>query len=178
MGNPPPEDDYSVPIFTGEPSTDLPDGYYKGNLSRKSYNIYKLDYPFMTKEDFEAAHLTVDTLFELNINNNKLKWEGYIENAEGKEALKSGLEYGATIESKENGEYGSVKETETIKFTISNDNDNISITYIFGTSVDVSEVEYEETGEKISYKFSYDVTYEGTLTKSENPTPTPPLSES
>ena len=176
MGNPPPEDDYSVPIFTGEPSTDLPDCYYKGNLSRKSYNIYKLDYPFMTKEAFEAAHLTVDTLFELNINNNKLKWEGYIENAEGKEALKSGLEYGATIVSKENDEYGSVNQTETIKFTISND--NISITYIFGTSVDVSGVEYEETGEKISYKFSYDVTYEGTLTKSENPTPTPPLSES
>ena len=102
----------------------------------------------------------------MKIANNKLKWgqqEPEIESPETieKEALKYDSEYGATILDEMNGEDGGVKykntAKETVKFTISGD--TISITYILGASLVASTDGY-----------SYDVTYEGTLTKY---TPTP-----
>ena len=151
----------SVPTFTGDPATDLPAGYYSGTLSRKSYNISEGN-----KEEI-AQNIPSEGTFYLKIANNKLKWEKEneqnIELAEEKEALKSGSEYGATILNEVNGENGGVKykntAKETVKFTISGD--TISITYILGASL-VSSTD----------NYSYDVTYEGTLTK-YTPTTTP-----
>ena len=148
----------SVPTFTGDPATDLPDGDYQGTLSLKSYNISEGN-----KEEIEQ-NIPSSGTFYLKIDNNMLKWtkedERGIETAEGKQALKSGSEYGATILDEMNGEDGGVyKNTakETVKFTISGD--TISITYISGVSLVAPTDGY-----------SYDVTYEGTLTKY---TPTP-----
>ena len=134
----------------------------------------------MTEEEFFGADgidITSDKTFYLKIANNKLKWgenELEIEHPDTieKEALKSGSEYGATIEY-ENKEQGSAKERKTIKFTISGD--TISITYFEGQSVDGQVVDGEdEDGNKtyVYVKYSYDATYEGTLTK-YTPTTTP-----
>ena len=152
----------SVPTFTGDPATDLPDGYYQGTLSLKSYNISEGN-----KEEI-AQRIPSEGTFYLKIANNKLKWgqqEPEIESPETieKEALKSDSEYGATILDEMNGEDGGVKykntAKETVKFTISGD--TILITYISGASLVASTDGY-----------SYDVTYEGTLTK-YTPTTTP-----
>ena len=66
----------SVPTFTGDTATDLADGYYKGTLSYKSYNISDVFlYTRMTKEKFvEELEITKDKTFYLKIANNKLKW--------------------------------------------------------------------------------------------------------
>ena len=159
----------SVPTFTGDPATDLPDGYYQGTLSHKSYNIDDdFKYGGMSKEEFlEQMEFTTPKTFCLKIANNKLKWEedeSLIEKAEEKEALKSGSEYGATIEYEINNEQVSGKERKTIKFTISGD--TISITYIEGQSVNGQVVDSEDGNKTYLYvKYSYDATYEGTLNK-------------
>ena len=169
----------SVPTFTGDPATDLENGYYKGTLSYKSHHISdEFIYGEMTKETFiEQMEFTSDKKFCLKIYNNKLKWgenELEIEHPDTieKEALKSGSEYGATIsEELNNNEEGSAKDRKTIKFTISSDGNTISITYIVGQSADMKQVD-DGDGNKVDVKYSYDATYEGTLTK-YTPTTTP-----
>ena len=122
----------------------------------------------MTKEQFvEQQEITKDKTFYLKIANNKLKWGGHELEIESdttieKEALKSGLEYGATIEDGQINEQGSYKDRKTIKFTISGD--TISITYIEGQSADMKQVD-DGDGNKVDVKYSYDATYEGTLDK-------------
>ena len=164
----------SVPTFTGNPATDLPNGYYKGTLSCKSHNIYNFVITTgtslgMTKEEFERE-ITNDTEFYLKINNNILRWEQsediieYEYTWKNKEALKSDSEYGATILDIKIGEQISGKTKETIRFTISGD--TISITHILGESVATM------IGKNIDYKYSIVATYEGTLTK-YTPTTTP-----
>ncbi|WP_432632248.1 hypothetical protein [Brachyspira sp.] len=156
----------AVPTFTGDPATDLPNGYYSGTIYHKSHNISEFSVAGGNREETERD-LMNDGLFYLKIANNKLKWEKEneqnIELAEEKEALKSGSEYGATILDEMNGEDGGVKykntAKETVKFTISGD--TISITYILGASL-VSSTD----------NYSYDATYEGTLTN-YTPTTTP-----
>ena len=151
----------SVPTFTGDPATDLPTGYYSGTLSRKSYNISEGN-----KEEIEQS-IPISGTFYLKIDNNILKWsdssERDMEIEEGKQALKSGSEYGATIldEYEYNGEY-EYKNTakETVRFTISGD--TISITYILG---------YSYVSSMSNYNYSYYATYEGTLTKYTPTTP-------
>ncbi len=166
----------SVPTFTGKPATDLADGYYQGTLYYKSHHISEFYYPGLTEEKFVGADgidIISDKTFYLKIANNKLKWEEYEQGIEDektieKEALKSGSEYGATIEY-ENNEQGSAKERKTIKFTISGD--TISITYFEGQSVDMKQVD-DGDGNKIDVKYSYDATYGGALDK-YTPTTTP-----
>ena len=122
----------------------------------------------MTKEQFvEQQEITKDKTFYLKIANNKLKWGEHELEIESdttieKEALKSGSEYGATIEDGQINEQGSYKERKTIKFTISGD--TISITYIEGQSADMN-VEVDDDGNTTYAKLSYDATYEGTLDK-------------
>ena len=127
----------------------------------------------MSKEEFvEQQEITKDKTFYLKIANNKLKWGEHELEIESdttieKEALKSGSEYGATISEELNNEQGSAKDRKTIKFTISGD--TISIIYIVGQSADMKQVD-DGDGNKVDVKYSYDATYEGTLTKY---TPTP-----
>ena len=131
----------------------------------KSYNISD-SVIGITKEEIEQ-NITNGMPFYLKITNNKLKWEEYeesIETMEEKEALKSASEYGATILDIKIGEQISGKTKETLRFTISGD--TISITYILGESV------VTMTGKDIDYKYSFNATYEGTLTK-YTPTTTP-----
>ena len=153
----------SVPNFTGDPATDLPNGYYRGTLSYKSHNISEFSVDGQTKEDTEQDIMSGIPLFYLKIDNNILKCSEYseqeMETAEGIQALKSGSEYGATISYETNDEDGNIKDKRTIRFTISDN--TISITYIKGQSVDATGI-----------KYSYDATYEGTLTK-YTPTTTP-----
>ncbi|WP_432632026.1 hypothetical protein [Brachyspira sp.] len=170
----------SVPTFTGYPATDLVDGYYQGTLYYKSHSISEdFQYSGTTKEEFFGADgidITSDKTFYLKIANNKLKWgENELEIESDttieKEALKSGSEYGATIEDGQINEQGSYKERKTIKFTISEDGNTISITYFEGQSADMN-VEVDDDGNTTYAKLSYDATYEGTL-KKYTPTPTP-----
>ena len=147
-------------------ATDLPNGYYQGNLQCKSCiigNDFYADasYGANYKQELEQEYkdwFTVDP-FYLKIANNKLKWSSLEDALEalGLEevgALKSGSEYSATSLMEYDTTDSIVKNEATIKFTISGD--TISITYISKGS---------QENKDGTLKFSVDATYEGTLTK-------------
>ena len=151
-------------------ATDLPNGYYQGNLPCKSCimgNDFYADasYGANKKQELEQDYkdwFTTD-LFYLKIDNNKLKWtregdEQYIEDMEEVGALKSGSEYSVTYSFEDNDPtYGITKTKETIRFTISGD--TISITYI----VEESSERKNDSGSDVELKYSLVATYEGTL---------------
>ena len=170
--NNPPEDTEIVDGETETPpsgvtETDLPNGYYKGNLQCKTciigddFHADESSYGANYKEELEQEYkdwFTVDP-FYLKIANNKLKWSSLEDALEalGLEevgALKSGSEYSATslMEYDTTDSIGKIEAT--IKFTISGD--TISITYISKGS---------QENKDGTLKFSVDATYEGTLTK-------------
>ncbi|WP_432631912.1 hypothetical protein [Brachyspira sp.] len=152
-------------VTGGVPATDLPNGYYQGNLTCKSYIMGDDFFAAPSqgankKQELEQSYkdwFTTD-FFYLKIANNKLKWtkdgdEQYIENMEEVGALKSGSEYSVTYSSEEDeGEYGITKTKETIRFTIS------------GDTISITTYTYEESSErKEKLKYSVVATYEGTL---------------
>ena len=151
---------------SGVPATDLPNGYYQGNLLCKSCimgNDFYADasYGANYKQELEQEYkdwFTVDP-FYLKIANNKLKWSSNEDALEalGLEevgALKSGSEYSATNLLGGNTTESISKIEATIKFTISGD--TISITYILKGS---------QENKDGTLKYSLVATYEGTLTK-------------
>ncbi len=152
---------------SGEPATDLPNGYYKGNLQCKTciigddFHADESSYGANYKEEFEQENKNwlIDNLLYLKIANNKLKWSSYedaLEDSvlEESGALKSGSEYSATNLLESNTTESISKIEATIKFTISGD--TISITYI---------VKASQENKDGTLKFSVVATYEGTLTK-------------
>lgn len=154
----------SVPTSTGVPATDLPNGYYKGNLQCKSCIVsYSFDDSYGSLKQYYEEIFTRDS-FYLKIANNKLKWtrEGYEDFIEDmvKEvgALKSGSEYSVTYSFEDNDPSSSsiTKTKETIRFTISGDTISIT-TYIF------EEDSLNSTDRTLEHSFV--ATYEGTLTK-------------
>ena len=149
---------------SGEPATDLPNGYYKGNLTCKTciigddFHADESSYGANYKQELEQE-MKNDNLVYLKIANNKLKRSRYEDalEASGLEesgALKSGSEYSVTYSSEDNTTTYINKSKETIRFTISGD--TISITYIVKASH-----EYKDG----TLKYSLVATYEGTLTK-------------
>ena len=169
--NNPPENDTEITDgetgTDGDSATDLPNGYYKGNLTCKTciigddFHADESSYGANYKEEFEQENKNwlIDNLLYLKIANNKLKWSSYEDALEGleleeREALKSGSEYSATSLTEYDTTDSIGKGKATIKFTISGD--TISITYI-------SKVSQENKDGTL--KLSVDATYEGTLTK-------------
>ena len=162
---------------SGVTATDLPNGYYKGNLTCKSCIMgndfyagpsYEPNKKELLEQDYKDW-FTADP-FYLKIANNKLKWtregdEQYIEDMEEVGALKSGSEYSVTYSFEDNATY-IAKIKETIRFTISGD--TISITYI----LEESSERKNDSGSDVELKYSVIATYEGTLTK-YTPTTTP-----
>ena len=145
----------------GVTATDLPNGYYQGNLQCKSCIVsYSEDDSYESIKQYNEEIFTTD-FFYLKIDNNKLKWtragyEDFIEDmAEEVGALKSGSEYSVTYSFKDNTTTYIDKIKETIRFTISGDTISIT-TYIF-------EKSRENTDGTLQY--SLVATYEGPLTK-------------
>ena len=161
----------TIPTATGDPATDLANAYYRGTLSLTSHSVNATS--GVTKEELENDILSQgDMTLYLNITNNNLKWAYYSSEVEGLnpeqvqqsinssdavQLLKSGSKYSVSValDYSSNGGY---IEKLYIEFTISGD--NISITYIYGLSVD-----YVDEVDGVNYKYSYKTTYEGTLTK-------------
>ena len=159
------------PTDEGVLATDLPNGYYQGNLQCKSCIVsYSDDGSEASLKQYYEEIFTRD-LFYLKIANNKLKWtrdgnEDLIEDmAEEVGALKSGSEYSVTysFEGNDTTTYDIIKTKETIRFTISGDTISIT-TYI------LEEDSLDSTDRTLQY--SLVATYEGTLTK-YTPTTTP-----
>ena len=160
---------------SGEPATDLPNGYYKGNLTCKTciigddFHADESSYGANYKQELEQE-MKNDNLIYLKIANNKLKrsrYEDALESSglEESGALKSGSEYSVTYSFEDNATY-IAKIKETIRFTISGD--TISITYI----LEESSERKNDSGSDVELKYSVIATYEGTLTK-YTPTTTP-----
>ena len=157
----------------GVPATDLPNGYYQGNLQCKSCiigNDFYADSSYEPNkkellEQYYKDSFTADP-FYLKIDNNKLKWtilgdEQYIEDMEEVGALKSGSEYSVTYSYEYNDPtYGITKIKDTIRFTISGDTISIT-TYI----LEESSERKNDSGSDVELKYSAVATYEGTLTK-------------